>query len=197
MKSNAPNDSEPVLRDHAYDGIQEYDQKLPNWWLFTWYITMVWFVIAWVAYYQFGMGMADEAAIDNAMAKIAEHQKRELEQINDDKLWDMSKDPKIVAAGAATYSSTCIACHAPDMSAKLAGAKLPGLPLNDKEWKHGNNPVQLLTIIRKGAPDVTKGMPPWEPQLSINRVVEVLAFILSKHEKGEAFTLAPDSPLKK
>jgi cytochrome c oxidase cbb3-type subunit 3 len=197
MKSNAPNDSEPVLRDHAYDGIQEYDQKLPNWWLFTWYITMVWFVIAWVAYYQFGMGMADEAAIDTAMAKIAEHQKRELEQINDDKLWDMSKDPKIVAAGAATYSATCIACHAPDMSAKLAGAKLPGLALNDKEWKHGNSPVQLLTIIRKGAPDVTKGMPPWEPQLGINRVVEVLAFILSKHEKGEAFTLAPDSPLKK
>jgi len=194
--STKQQDTGPTLRPHEYDGIQEFDQKLPNWWLFTWYITMVWFVIAWVAYYQFGVGMDDEQRIETAMAKIADHQKKELEMISDDSLWAMSKDAKVVAAGAATYSATCIACHAPDMSGMLAGAKLPGLPLNDKEWKHGNNPTQLLTIIRKGAPDITKGMPPWEPQLGIQRVVEVLAYILSKHEKGEAFTLAADSPLK-
>lgn len=197
MNTEKPKDQGPVLRDHTYDGIQEYDQKLPNWWLGTWYITMVWFVIAWVAYYQFGLGTSDTNKVDQAMAKIAEQQKKELELISDDKLWAMSKDPKIVEAGAATYATTCVACHAPDMSAHLAGAKLPGLPLNDKEWKHGNNPTQMLTIIRKGAPDLTKGMPPWEPQLGLQRIVEVLAFILSKHEKGEAFTLAADSPLKK
>jgi cytochrome c oxidase cbb3-type subunit 3 len=109
----------------------------------------------------------------------------------------MSKDAKVVEAGAATYNTTCVACHAPDMSAHIAGAKLPGLPLNDKEWKHGGNPVQLLNIVRKGAPDVTKGMPPWEPQLGLKRVVEVVAFVLSKHEKGEPVTLAADSSLKK
>lgn len=197
MKENTSTDSGPVLREHTYDGIQEFDQKLPNWWLFTWYITMVWFVIAWVAYYQFGFGMSDEKQIDNAMAKIADIQKKELDLISDDKLWEMSQDPKVVEAGAATYNTTCVACHAPDMSAHIAGAKLPGLPLNDKEWKHGGNPVQLLNIVRKGAPDVTKGMPPWEPQLGLQRVVEVVAYILSKHEKGEPVTLAADSPLKK
>jgi cytochrome c oxidase cbb3-type subunit III len=196
MNSDTPQDKGPVLRDHTYDGIQEYDQKLPNWWLFTWYITMVWFVIAWVAYYQFGLGLSDESNVETSMAKIAEYQKKELELINDDKLWAMSKDPKIVAAGAATYNTTCVACHAPDLSAHVAGAKLPGLPLNDQEWKHGGEPTQMLTIIRKGAPDVTKGMPPWEPQLGLQRVVEVLAFILSKHEQGEAVTLSADSPLK-
>jgi cytochrome c oxidase cbb3-type subunit 3 len=158
---------------------------------------MVWFVIGWVAYYQFGIGMSDEKQIDNAMAKIAEVQQKELSLISNDKLWEMSKDAKVVEAGAATYNTTCVACHAPDMSAHIAGAKLPGLPLNDKEWKHGGNPVQLLNIVRKGAPDVTKGMPPWEPQLGLKRVVEVVAFVLSKHEKGEPVTLAADSSLKK
>ncbi len=197
MNKNKSTDQGPVLRDHTYDGIQEFDQKLPNWWLGTWYITIVWFVIAWVAYYQFGLGTSDTAEVDKAMAKIADQQAKELLLINDDKLWEMSKDPKVVAAGAATYATTCIACHAPDMSAHMAGAKLPGLPLNDKEWKHGGNPTQLLTLVRKGAPDVTKGMPPWEPQLGLQRVVEVVAYVLSKHEKGEPVTLAADSPLKK
>lgn len=189
-------DNGPVLREHVYDGIQEYDQKLPNWWLFTWYITMVWFVIAWVAYYQLGRGDSDVEKIEKAVAAVEEHRNRELAAIDDDKLWAMSLDPKVVEAGKATYSTTCVACHAPDLSAHLAGAKLPGLPLNDTEWKHGASPTQILNLVRKGAPDLTKGMPPWEPQLGIQRVVEVTAFLLSHHKKGEAFTLAADSPLK-
>ncbi len=187
----------PVLREHVYDGIQEYDQKLPNWWLFTWYITIVWFVIAWIAYYQLNLGESGQEQVEKQLASIKATQLKDLEKLSDDKLWDMSQDEKVVAAGAATFATTCVACHASDLSAKIAGAKLPGLPLNDAEWKHGGNPLQILGIVRKGSPDVTKGMPPWEPQLGLNRVVEVAAFILSKHKKGEVVTLAADSPLKK
>ena len=195
---SAPNnpDNGPTLRDHVYDGIQEFDQKLPNWWLFTWYICIAWFVIAWVLYYQLRHGESDIQKIDNAIAAVDAARAKDLAAIDDDKLWAMSKDPAVVAAGQATFTTTCVACHGPDLSAKIGGVKLPGLPLNDQEWKHGNKPTQLLTIIRKGAPDLTKGMPPWEPQLGIKRVVEVLAFVLSKHEKDEPFTLAPDSPLR-
>ena len=67
MTPPSPNNG-PVLREHTYDGIQEYDQKLPNWWLFTWYITMVWFVIAWVAYYQLSLGESGEEQVDKALA---------------------------------------------------------------------------------------------------------------------------------
>ena len=53
---------EPQLRDHVYDGIQEYDQKLPNWWLFTLYIGIVWFVGHWLCYYQLGFGSSRNEA---------------------------------------------------------------------------------------------------------------------------------------
>lgn len=206
MTSQSPNNG-PVLREHTYDGIQEYDQKLPNWWLFTWYITMVWFVIAWVAYYQLSLGESGEAQVDKALANIKAIQLKELEKLTDDKLWAMSQDEKIVGAGAATFATTCVACHGTDLSATIMSAapdnpnvkvkvKLPGQPLNDTEWKHGGNPLQILNTVRKGAPDVTKGMPAWEPQLGLNRVVEVVAFVLSKHKKGEPITLTADSPLK-
>jgi cytochrome c oxidase cbb3-type subunit 3 len=191
--SNTP--FEPPLREHVYDGIQEYDQKLPNWWLFTWYITMVWFVIGWIAYYQLGVGKTDQEIVDEQMAVIEAHRARELESIDDDKLWAMSRDREIVERGRATYMVTCIACHGADLSATLAGAKLPGRPLNDSEWKHGGNPTQVLNIINKGAPDLTKGMAAWEA-LGIEKVTELTAFIMSHHQEGDTFTLSEDSPLR-
>lgn len=193
---NPKDPNEPQLRDHVYDGIQEYDQKLPNWWLFTWYITMAWFVIFWLAYYQFGYGKTDPERIEGQLAKIEAIRQKELESIDDAKLWEMSRDPVKVEEGKAVFNATCVACHAPDLSGTLAGAKLPGLPLNDKEWKHGGSPTEILTLVRKGAPDVTKGMPAWEPQLGLDRVISAVTYILSFHKEGEPVTLSPDSPLR-
>ena len=122
MKPSSP-DNGPVLREHSYDGIQEYDQKLPNWWLFTWYITIVWFIIAWVAYYQLHIGQSGPEQVDKALANIKALQLKELEKLTDDKLWEMSQDPKVVSAGAATFATTCVACHGPDLSAKINGVK--------------------------------------------------------------------------
>jgi len=188
--------SEPQLREHVYDGIQEYDQKLPNWWLFTLYITIVWFVVAWLAYYQFGIGTSDEAQMDSFIAEQQAAREKQMGGVTDAQLWEMSRDPKMVEAGKATFMTPgmCVTCHAPDLSGTLGGAKLPGLPLNDQEWKHGGSPLEMLTIIRKGAPDVTKGMIAWEPVLGVKRVTELAAFILSYHKEGEPVKLAADSP---
>ncbi len=197
MDNPTPQDpNEPVLRDHEYDGIQEYDQKLPNWWLFTWYITMVWFVIFWLAYYQFGYGKTDSERVEDQLAKIEAIRQKELESIDDAKLWAMSRDPAVIEAGKSVFTTTCVACHAPDLSGMLGGAKLPGLALNDQEWKHGGSPLEILSLVRKGAPDVTKGMPAWEPQLGLDRVINAVAYILSHHKEGDPVTLSADSPLK-
>lgn len=192
--SRETQDSTPQLRPHTYDGIQEYDQKLPNWWLFTFYAAIAFFIIYWLGYYQFKFMPTDEERINTAMAKIDAARMKELESLDDQKIWAMSRDPKVVEAGKVTYTTTCVACHGPDLSGTLGGAKLPGLPLSDKEWKHGGVPGSVLKIVRKGAPDITKGMPAWEPQLGIKRVVEVVAFIMSHHQEGEPITVAPDAP---
>ncbi|MDB6119467.1 MAG: ccoP2 [Verrucomicrobiaceae bacterium] len=187
---------EPELRAHVYDGIQEYDQKLPNWWLFTLYIMIVLFVIWWAGYYQFGMGRTDGEVLDAVVSQIDKAREKELESIDDAKLWSMSKDPEVVAAGKATFMTPgmCVTCHGPDLTGTLGGAKLPGLPLNDTEWKHGGKPVEIFKLVRKGAPDVTKGMPAWEPALGVKRVAEAVAFVLSLHKEGEPVTLAADAP---
>lgn len=188
--------SGPQLRPHVYDGIQEYDQKLPNWWLFTLYIAIVAFVIYWVGYYQLGIGSTDTATVDAVIARIDKAREQAVQGIDDARLWAMSKDPQIVAAGKATFMTPgmCVTCHGPDLSGKLMGAKLPGLPLNDTEWKHGGKPTEIFKLVRKGAPDITKGMPAWEPALGVKRVSEVVAYVLSFHKEGEPVTPAPDAP---
>jgi cytochrome c oxidase cbb3-type subunit 3 len=62
------------------------------------------------------------------------------------------------------------------------------------EWKYGGNPVEIFKIVRKGSPDVTKGMVAWETMLGMQRVSEVVAFVLSHHQEGEPIKRAADAP---
>lgn len=52
----AANDQKDVLLDHEYDGIRELDNKLPPWWLYLFYISIVFSVIYMIHYHVTGTG---------------------------------------------------------------------------------------------------------------------------------------------
>jgi cytochrome c oxidase cbb3-type subunit 3 len=204
---DAPLSNAPELRPHVFDGIQEYDQKLPNWWLFTFYFTIAWFVIYWFLYYQMGWFATDHDRVTSEIGKIQAVKAKELEamlsKIDDNVLWDWSRNSQIVADGKSAYDKYCFTCHASDLSATLAGVKLPGLPLNDKEWKYGNSPMAMFKMVSKGTPDKTSPlqMPPWEQVLGPADIAKVVAFVLSHHDQkdpggvtGPASTGVPGTP---
>lgn len=184
-----PSGDEPVLRPHVFDGIQEYDQQLPNWWLMTFYIAIAWFVLYWTLFYQGGFFTDDGDRVQAQLTAIQQTKTRELEKmlstLDNNVLWTWSEDPIIKNEGQAIYTRICAACHAPDLSAKLAGAPLPGLPLNDAEWKHGHQPMDIFRMVSKGSPDKTQAvqMPPWEAVLSPIEMAKVSAFVLSYHPR--------------
>jgi len=45
-----------ILLDHDYDGIKELDNKLPPWWLYLFYITIIWGVAYLIYYHVLGIG---------------------------------------------------------------------------------------------------------------------------------------------
>ena len=154
----AEKEGEVVLREHEYDGIQEYDQKLPNWWLFIFIAANLFFVGYWVAYYQLGWMQSDEKKIQVAMSHIEAAQKKALDEmlakLNDKALiHEWATDPTRVASGREIFLMNCIACHGQDLAAKIdiGGGQfvnLPGLSLTDGEWKYGAKPMDIFRIIK-------------------------------------------------
>ena len=174
------------LREHVYDGIQEYDQKLPNWWLWTFYIAIIIFVLYWFLYYQAGMFNTDGQRIDKEMARIDAIRAQQLEEmmgeLDDGVLWKMSANSQITSEGAETFAVNCASCHAPDLGGSNVSKAYIGLPLNDAEWKYGGRPLEVLNTVLNGSPDKTKGMQAWEPIIGAGKAAKVVAFIMSHHE---------------
>lgn len=193
--SYAREKGEVVLREHEFDGIQEYDQKLPNWWLFTFYIAIAWFLVHWCVYYYTSSVRTDDEVIRGAMTEIQKKKDRELAatlaSLDDTTLvtkW--AADPAITAAGEATFQANCAACHAADLSATMMvnnqAIPLPGRPLNDHKWEYGSKPMDVFKLINEGTPAGSPGyngakMMAWGQTLSPKQLAEVTAFLISKN----------------
>jgi len=171
---NPAPEAEP-LRPHVYDGIQEYNKKLPNWWLMTFYGAIV-FAVGYWACYQWWKALPDEATVvTRELAKIETKKLAALATLDDASLWQMSRNATFVKAGEAVFQN-CVACH----GANLQGVVGTGAPsLVDSVWIHGGKPTDVYNTITKGV--AAKGMPTWGPVLGAKKITEVTAFVMSHH----------------
>ncbi|MFD2255645.1 cbb3-type cytochrome c oxidase N-terminal domain-containing protein [Luteolibacter algae] len=189
---------EVVLRDHEYDGIQEYDQTLPNWWLFVFFGSLLFFFGYWIAYYQLGWSKTDGEKIDQAMERIETAKKKALDEMLaklDDRalIEEWSTNPEHIAAGEEIFQANCIACHGQDLSAKIdigggQSVNLPGLSLTDGEWKYGSKPMDVFRLINEGTPAGSDGhngakMEAWGQKMPPIQIAELTAFLISKNPK--------------
>lgn len=181
-------DHDEKYRPHVYDGIREYDKRLPNWWLYTLYGAIVFWIGYWFANQIAHVIPPDGAQIDAAMAKInAVKMSNSIDVTNDDKFWEMSQNATFVDAGKATFTANCVACHLASMKGKAENPTAIGPNLTDTAWIHGGTPKEIYATVSKGV--LAKGMPTWEPVLGQKKVVEVVAYILAQHKKGEEITV--------
>ncbi|MEM0967223.1 MAG: cbb3-type cytochrome c oxidase N-terminal domain-containing protein [Verrucomicrobiota bacterium] len=162
------------LMDHEYDGIQEYDQRLPNWWLISLYGAIAFAFVYWFFFFQSDVGTTDVARLDAKMQVIeAANLEATLAMLDNDNLWKMSRNAQFVEAGRETYQTICTTCHGANLEGGI------GFNLADNEWVHGGEPVAVYQTIDQGI-DGT-GMQAWGPSLGPKKVAEVVAFVLSHH----------------
>src|SRR3954467_11547047 len=94
---------EEKIRPHVFDGIQEFDKRLPNWWLMTLYGAIVFWIGYWSFYEWFHVGLAGPQTIAQAMAQIEAARLASAPATDDARLWQMSRNPVFVSAGRTTF----------------------------------------------------------------------------------------------
>jgi cytochrome c oxidase cbb3-type subunit III len=184
------------VRAHSYDGIQEYNHRLPNWWLFTLYGAIVFWIGYWSYYEWFKVAPEGPAAVTRELSKIeaARLAASAAANLDDKTLWDMSRNADILAEGKAVVMANCTPCHLASLRGKSENPQAIGPDLTDQIWIHGGHPTDLLATVTNGVP--AKGMPTWGPVLGAKRVSQAVAYVLSFHKEGEPIIDAATVPAK-
>jgi cytochrome c oxidase cbb3-type subunit 3 len=177
-QKNNSNEEVEIL-DHEYDGIQEYDNPLPNWWLVSFFGTII-FAFLYYLHYSFGGGPTLTQELEVAMKDLP---KAEEQVWGEDELKAKMDSPDLIAKGKAVFAGKCAACHGNE------GQGVIGPNLTDKFWLHGGHRADILRTINKGVTE--KGMPSWAGMLNDDEMMQVAGFVYSLRQTHPANGKAP------
>jgi cytochrome c oxidase cbb3-type subunit 3 len=168
-------DKDPLLLDHEYDGIQELDNPLPNWWLVTFYGAIIFSFFYWIHYHGGGFGLSSTDALNKHLSEINEAQSEAMTKatsVTEDELLALLEDTEALNEGKVEYMGKCASCHGDK------GQGLIGPNLTDKYWLHGEGTIKdVANVISVGV--ASKGMPPWKGLISGPLMNKVAAYIVS------------------
>jgi cytochrome c oxidase cbb3-type subunit 3 len=163
-----------IVLDHNYDGIRELDNKLPPWWLYGFYITIVFAGIYLARYHVFnGESQAAEfqTEMEEARLAIAEY-KRTAKDLVDVNTVELLTEAGDLAAGKSIFESTCVACHKSDGGGGI------GPNLTDQYWILGGGIKNVFNTISEGGRD-GKGMVSWKTELKPLEMAQVASYVLT------------------
>ena len=151
------------------DGIEEYDNPLPNWWLGLFYFTIVW-ALGYTVHYHF---IAHRSEVGTLAQEMADADKKWPQQAA---ATTVTLTKENIEAGEAIFKANCVPCHGADMKGGI------GPNLLDTVWIHGGKPEQILHTITVGVPE--KGMLTWGPILGPEKVSQVAAYVVSRNREA-------------
>jgi len=159
---------------HAWDGdLQEYNNPLPVWWVYTFYATVIFAIVYWTIYpsWPFGKGWIGgvsnityvnsegetrthswntRALLLEDMNKAAVAQKPYFDKVEAMSYDQIAKDPEmsgfILSAGKSLFAENCAACH------QAGGQGVIGFfpNLTDDDWLYGGSYEKVHETLMGG-----------------------------------------------
>ncbi len=169
-------DGEVETMGHSWDGIEEYNNPLPRWWFYLFWLTILFSAgylfmypgfgdykgyLKWTSTNQYEKEMA--AANEQYGALYAKFGQMPIEQL--------AADEQGMRIGKNMFDTYCIQCHGSDAQ----GSR--GFPnLTDHDWLWGGTPDEIKASIKDGRLGV---MQAWGPTLGEERVKDVAHYVMS------------------
>lgn len=158
------------ILEHDSDGIQEYDNDLPKWWLWLFILTILWSPI-YIGWFHFSGRATPREVLDQEIAKNGGKLGGSGDEHSVSVNWGaIASDDSLKKIGSSVYESKCAVCHG------KAGEGLVGPNLTDSYWIHGGKPDQIRTVISKGVPE--KGMLSWKAILKKEEITAAALYIM-------------------
>jgi len=180
---------EDRVLDHEYDGIEEYDNPLPRWWVSLFWITIV-FSALYFVYFHFGEGKLPIEAYNEDMIAYYDLQAQQLlalGEIKESTLLDLAKDESMMAGGAQLFQTKCAQCH----GSRAEGGIGPNL--TDDYWLHGERLTNIYRTITEGVP--SKGMLAWKNQLGPAEILSLASYVGTLRGSNPPGAKAPQGEL--
>lgn len=170
---------EPPTTGHVWDGIREYDNPMPRWWLWTFYITIAWAVIYWILYPAWPMvsqatpGILGHSTRGDVAREIQDFETRNetwFQRLVETDVAALRDDAELerfaVQAGRAVFAAQCSQCH----GAGAQGVQAGGFPsLLDDQWLWGGTLEDLHLTISHGIRNEDDPMARWSEMPAFGR----------------------------
>ena len=161
---------------HVWDeNLEEFNNPLPRWWMWLFYITLLFAVVYLIVYPGFGsfqgtFNWSSTGQYDKEIANANAQYGPIFEKFAKQDLKAVAADGEVRQMGERLFLTYCSQCHGSD----ARGAK--GFPnLSDSDWLYGGEPETIKTTIMEGRNGV---MPPFA-QLGAETVKDVANYVRS------------------
>ena len=203
MSSEKNKATKPTVQTtgHAWDGdIQEFNNPLPNWWLWTFYATVIFAIVYWVLYPAWPVGSDyTKGVMNNITYTTSEgktktthwntrslfekemqdgraHQEKYLKDINASTFEQIASDEEkssfAYSAAKVLFADNCAACH------QAGGNGVIGFYPNllDDAWLWGGSSKKIQETITNGH---NGSMPAFKTRLTEKQTSDVATYVLS------------------
>ena len=179
-----------IILDHNYDGIKELNNKLPPWWVYLFYVTIIFGVVYLARFHVFGdYDQALEYEREMAAAREAvEEYKKTAKDLVDVNTVELLTDASDLAAGKAIFEVNCVVCHMADGGGGI------GPNLTDEYWILGGGIKNVFNTVSEGGRD-GKGMVAWKQTLKPSEMAQVSSYLLTFQGTTPANPKAPEGDI--
>lgn len=159
--------------DHAYDGIEEFDNPLPGWWKWLFIGSIVFSPFYYLYYHGGTAGRSIEEGYGVALAANTRLQFDEIGILepNEATLVAYMEKDSWLRVGKIVFQTHCVSCHGREGEGKV------GPNLTDEHFKNIKHIEDIAHIINNGA--AAGAMPKWSNRLHPNEVVLVSSYVAS------------------